>query len=104
MAWLVVWSEGVAPLLCLKKAFSIIIVTSRKYCLLFYDTKTVNLETTGPSNKTAEHHILIKKRKNSDSQCFPSFIDKDTWPANSPDLNPLYFLRLGQIRSGHQLE
>ena len=23
------------------------------------------------------------------SQHFPSFIDKDTWPANSPDLNPL---------------
>ena len=20
---------------------------------------------------------------------FPSFLDKDTWPANSPDLNPL---------------
>ena len=23
------------------------------------------------------------------SQHFPSFIDKDTWPVNSPDLNPL---------------
>ena len=23
------------------------------------------------------------------SQHFPSFLDKDTWPVNSPDLNPL---------------
>ena len=51
-------------LFCLIKALSIIIVTSRKYCLLLYDTETVNLETTGPSNKTTEHHILTKRHKN----------------------------------------
>ena len=38
--------------------------SSRKYCLLLHDMETVNLETTGPSNKTTEHHILTKRRKN----------------------------------------
>ena len=47
----------------LKKTLSIIIVTSKKYCLLLYDTETVNLETTTPFNKTTEQHIPIKKRK-----------------------------------------
>ena len=57
--------------------------------MLLYDTETVNLETTGPSNKTTEHHILTKRRKNGVFQYFPSFLDKDIWPANSPDLNSL---------------
>ena len=56
--------RALCPLFCLKKALSIIVVTSRKYCLLLYDTETVNLETTGPSNKTTKHHILTKRRKN----------------------------------------
>ena len=51
------------PLFCLKKTLSIIIVISRKYCLLLYDTETVNLEITEPSNKTTEHEILTKKGK-----------------------------------------
>ena len=63
MVWLAVCSEGVASLVLLEKTLSIIIVASRKYCLLLYDTETVNLETTGPSNKTTEHHILTKKSK-----------------------------------------
>ena len=61
---LVVCSESVAPLFCLKKALSIIIVTSRKYhLLLLYDTETVNLETTGTSNKIKEQHMLTKEHK-----------------------------------------
>ena len=51
------------PLFCLKKTLSITIVSSRKYCLLLYDTETVNLETNGSSNTTLERRILIKKRK-----------------------------------------
>ena len=62
MVRLAVCSECVAPLVLFVKRHSR--SSSRKYCLLFYDTETVNLETTGPSNKTTEHHILTRRRKN----------------------------------------
>ena len=50
--------RALRSLFCLEKALSIIIVTSKKYCLLLYDT-----ETTETSTKTTKQHILTKKRK-----------------------------------------
>ena len=31
---------------------------------------------------------------------FPSFIDKDHWPSNSPDLNPLDYSIWGELAEG----
>ena len=76
MAWLVVCSESVAPLVPFENALSIIIVTSRKYCLLLYDTETVNVETSGPSNKTTEQHILSNRRKNGVANIFHHFLTR----------------------------
>ena len=65
MVWLAVCSESVVALILFEKqTLSTITVRSRKYCLLFYDIETVNLETTRPSNKITAHHILTKKGKN----------------------------------------
>ena len=63
MVWLAVCLENVVPLFYLEKVLSIITVTSRKHYLLFYDTETVNLETTEALNETTEHDILTKERK-----------------------------------------
>ena len=73
MVWLAVWLR---PLFCLKKALSIIIVISRKCCLLLYDMETVNLETIGPSNNRTELHILTKKRKNGVANIFHHFLTR----------------------------
>ena len=35
---------------------------------------------------------------------FPSFIEKERWPANSPDLNSVGLLCMGRARAGNQME
>ena len=55
MVWLAVWSGGAASLVLFENGT----LDHHHYikevlCLLLYDTETVNLEITAPSNKTTE--------------------------------------------------
>ena len=43
----------------------------------------------GPSKRMVPSHIRIVSTQEWCRMNFPSFIDKDHWPPNSPDLNPL---------------
>ena len=45
----------------------------------------------GPSNRMMPSHIRIDSAQEWCQMNFPSFVDKDHWPPNSPDLNPLYY-------------
>ena len=72
MIRLSVCSENVVPLiLFLIKALLIIIVASRKYCLLFDD-----METIGHTNEITEHYILTKKRKTGVANIFHHFLTR----------------------------
>ena len=77
------------PLFCLEKILSIIVVTSKKYCLSLHDTDTINLETTGPSNKTTEQHIPTKKCKTGVPNIFHHLLTRIHGRQIAPDSNPL---------------
>jgi len=89
MVWLGVCSKGVTPLVILDKGS----VNHDRYIkevlpvALKYGNKVFGDNWTYQQDgATAHTHNLTQKwcQKN-----FPSFLDKDHWPPNSPDLNPL---------------
>ena len=89
MVWLAVCSEGVAPLVLFEKGT----LDHHRYikevlpvALRYGNSKFGNNWTLQRDNRTPHTH---QETQEWCSQRFPSFIDKDTWPANSPDLNPL---------------
>ena len=89
MVRLAVWSEGVPPLVLFEKGT----LDHHRYikeilfvALRYGNSKFGNNETFQQDNGTPHTH---QETQEWCSQHFPSFIDKDTWPANSPDLNPL---------------
>ena len=89
MVWLAVCSEDVAPLVLFEKGT----LHHHRYikevlpvALRSGNSKFGNNWTFQQDNGTPHTH---QETQEWCSQHFPSFIDKDTWPANSPDLNPL---------------
>ena len=89
MVWLGVCSEGVASLVLFEKGtlghhryIKEVLLVSLRYG----NSKFGNNWTFQQDNGMPHTH---RKTQEWCSQHFSSFIDKDTWPANSPDLNPL---------------
>ena len=89
MVWLVVCSEGVAPFVLFDKGT----LDHHRYikevlsvALRYGNSKFGNNWTFQQDNGTPHTH---QETQEWCSQYFPSFIDKDTWPANSSNLNPL---------------
>lgn len=89
MVWLGACSKGVTPLVIFDKGtvdhscyIEKVLPVALKYGNeVFGDDWTFQQDGAKPH----QHHLTQEWcRKN-----FPSFIDKDRWPANSPDLNPL---------------
>ena len=74
MVWLTICSESVATLVLFEKGT----LDHHRYIkeVLLVAIRYVNLETTGPSNKTTEHHIVTKKRKNSVPNIFHHFLTR----------------------------
>ncbi|CAF1504295.1 unnamed protein product [Adineta ricciae] len=89
MVWLCVCSKGVTPLVIFDRGT----VTHAEYIrevlpvALEYGNKTFGehwiFQQDGATPHT--HHLTQEWRQDN----FPSFIDKNHWPPNSPDLNPL---------------
>ena len=86
MVWLAVCSEGVVPLVLFEKG------TPDHYrymkevlpvALRYGNSKSRNNCTFQQDNITSHTH---QETQDWCCQHFPSFIDKDTWPANSSDL------------------
>ena len=89
MVWLAVWSEGVASLVLFEKGT----LDHHRYIkevlsvvLRYGNSKFGNNWTFQQDNRTPYTH---QETQEWCSQHFPSFLDKDTWPANNLDLNPL---------------
>ena len=89
MVWLGACSEGVSPLVIFEQGT----LDHARYIdevppvALKYGNETFGKEWTFQQDGAKPHiHHLTQQwcREN-----FPSFIDKDHWPAHSPDLNPL---------------
>ena len=82
--WLAVCSENVAPFVLFEKGT----LDRHRYIkevlpvVLRYENNWIFQQDNGTSHTHQETQDWC-------SQHFPSFIDKDTWPANTPDLNPL---------------
>ncbi|CAF1494370.1 unnamed protein product [Adineta ricciae] len=89
MVWLGVCSEGITPLVIIDKG------TVDHACYiekvlpiaLEYGNKVFGNDWIFQQDgaKPHQHHLTQQWCRDN----FPSFIDKDRWPANSPDLNPL---------------
>ena len=69
----------------MKKALSIIIKEVLPVALRYGNSKFGNNWTFQQDNGTPHTH---QETQEWCSQHFPSFVDKDTWPANTPELNP----------------
>ena len=89
IVWLVVWSETVARLVLFEKGT----LDHHRYieevlpvALRYGNSKFRNNRTFQQDNGTPHTH---QETQEWCSQHFPSCIDKDTWPANTPYLNPL---------------
>jgi transposase len=89
MVWLVACSKGITPLVILdegtvdhncyiKKVLPVALKYGNK---VFGDDWIFQQDGAKPH----QHHLTQKWCQEN----FPSFIDKDHWPPNSPDLNPL---------------
>jgi transposase len=104
MVWLGVCSKGVSPLVIFEKGT----VDHARYIkevlpvALKYGNKVFGNDWTFQQDGAKPH-----THENSQSWCeehFPSFISKDRWPPNSPDLNPLDYCiwnELGQVIEWH---
>ena len=89
IVWLVVHSGSAAPLVLFEKGT----LDHHRYikevllvALRYRNSKFGNNWTFQQDNGTPHTH---QETQEWCFQHFPSFLDKDTWPANSPDLNPL---------------
>ncbi|CAF5170766.1 unnamed protein product, partial [Rotaria magnacalcarata] len=91
MVWLSACSKGVTPLVILddrtvdhacyiKKVLPVALKYVNK---VFGDDWIFQQGGAMPH----QHHLIQKRRQDN----FPSFINKDHWPPNSPDLNPLNY-------------
>jgi hypothetical protein len=89
MVWLGVCSKGVAPLVIFDQETVDRAVYIQKVLpiALKYGNETFGEHWTFQQDgaKPHIHHLTQKWCRDN----FPSFIDKDHWPPNSPDLNPL---------------
>lgn len=89
MVWLGVCSKGVTPLVIFDRGTVDHAVYIEKVLpiALDYGNKTFRGHWTFQQDgaKPHVHHLTQKWCQDN----FPSFIDKDHWPPNSPDLNPL---------------
>jgi hypothetical protein len=89
MVWLGVCSKGVSPLVIFEEGS----VDHARYIqevlpvALKYRNEVFGNQWTFQQDgaKSHIHHLIKQWCRNN----FPSFIDKDQWPPNSPDLNPL---------------
>ena len=63
--------------------------TYKRYFHWYSNLETTCSVTTGRFNKMEEGRIFTTKLKIGVGLIYPCFIDKDHWPPNSPDLNPL---------------
>jgi hypothetical protein len=89
MVWLAVCSKGVSPLIILNKKS----VNHERYIkdvlpvALKFGNKMFGDDWTFQQDNATPHTHNLTQQWCMDN--FPSFIDKDHWPPNSPDLNPL---------------
>lgn len=89
MVWLAVCSKGISPLLIFEEGtldhtryIEEVLPVALKYGKkVFGDDWTFQQDGAKPHI----HHLTQQWCRDN----FPSFIDKDHWPSNSPDLNPL---------------
>ena len=89
MVWLAVCSKGVSPLVILDKGtvdHQIYIEQVLPVALQFGNKCFGNDWTFQQDGATAHTH---QKTQQWCFENFPSFLNKDQWPPNSPDLNPL---------------
>lgn len=89
MVWLGVCSKGISPLVIFDKGTINHDVYIKKVLkvALKYGNKVFEDDWTFQQDGATPHTHAITQKWCYDN--FPSFIDKDHWPANSPDLNPL---------------
>ncbi len=89
MVWLGACSKGITPLVILDKGTVDHDCYIKKVLpvALKYGNKTFGDDWTFQQDgaKPHQHHLTQQWCQNN----FPSFINKDRWPPNSPDLNPL---------------
>ena len=89
MVWLAICSKGVSPLVIFENGtvdHSRYIQEVLPVALEYGDKVFENQWTFQHDNgKPPVHHLTQQWCRDN----FPSFIDKDHWPPNSPDLNPL---------------
>ena len=89
MVWLAVCSKGVSPLVIFENGT----VDHSRYTqevfpvALEYGDKVFGNQWTFQQDNGKPHVHRLTQQWCRDN--FPSFIDKDHWPPNSPDLNPL---------------
>lgn len=89
MVWLAVCSKGVSPIVIFDEGT----INHDRYIrevlpvALKYGNKTLGTNWTFQQDGAMPHVHQITQQWCKDN--FPSFIDKDHWPPNSPDLNPL---------------
>ncbi|CAF3241398.1 unnamed protein product [Rotaria socialis] len=91
MVWLGVCSKGVTPLVILGEGtvdhavyIEKVLPVALKYGNQVFGSDWV-FQQDGA--KPHSHHLTQQWCRDN----FPSFIGKDRWPPNSPDLNPLYY-------------
>ena len=89
MVWLGACSKGVTPLVILDKGT----VNHERYIkdvlpvALKYGNDVFGVDWTFQQDGATAHTHALTQQWCEDN--FPSFLDKDHWPPNSPDLNPL---------------
>jgi hypothetical protein len=97
MVWLGVCSKGVAPLVIFDQGTVDHAVYIQKFLpiALKYGNETFGEHRAFQQDgaKPHIHHLTQKWCRDH----FPSFIDKDHWPPNSPDLNPLDYCILDEF-------
>ena len=89
MVWLGVCSKGVTPLVIFHRETVDHVVYIQRVLpvALKYGNKTFGKHWTFQQDGANSHIHHLTQKWCQDN--FPSFIDKDHWPPNSPDLNPL---------------